>query len=282
MITVKSILNILIFKLFLRPDENNIPFHCRCRGTIILNKFIIIAAVIILSSVSCSKKLEMKYSVLDENIIDTAAKNQVTLKLKVSGEISSNNCREVLNRLYIEYKKKEVFKYSKTPGSLFIYLYDSTESAEDSGQWIGMLNWNSSSVKPQINIKEEIISELEKGAARKFGLSLKKRKQIFADTVLARDRATAEAERKYHALNLNTKVKEKPTYGQVMTAKKARIYLVILEKQAAYIRSTVPIYIKEVIKKHNINSRIMTEIAIEGYKKKWPMPVLDDIGIPEN
>ena len=48
------------------------------------------------------------------------------------------------------------------------------------------------------------------------------------------------------------------------------------EKQTDYIRQNTPIYVKEIIKKYNINNRILTEIVIEGYKKKWPLPEFED------
>ena len=196
MININTTLSVPDVKIFPAPAVKN-NLSDKKSGVCILKNLIIITALILSMSTSCSKNLTMKYSTIDENIIDTPAKTQITLKLKISGEITADNCREVLNRLYNEYKNKEGYKHSKTPGSLFIYLYDSTESAEVPEQWIGMLSWASSTYKPQISIKENLIFELEKESAQKFGLSLKKRKQIFEDTVLAGDRATSEAEKKY-------------------------------------------------------------------------------------
>ena len=273
---IRSIQSGEIFKTFPASAGINNSIKKNLRSISILKNLIMITFLLFAVSTSCSKNLTMKYSVLDENVVDTPSKTQITLKLKISGEITSDNCRELLNRLYNTYKNKEGLKYSKTPGSLFMYLYDSTESAEDPEQWIGMLSWAAATYKPQITIKEKIISELEKGSAEKFGLSLKKRKEIFEDTVLARDRAASEAEKKYPVPQLNSTNKDDPSYSRVFSSKKVQAQL---EKQIEYIRQTAPKYVKEIIKKHNINQRILTEIAIEGYKKKWPLPIITDDGL---
>lgn len=225
--------------------------------------------------ISCVREMTTQHTLLNEDIIDSPEKTQITLKLMISGKITSDSCRELLNRLYSEYREKTGLKNSPTPNNLLFYLYDSAESAEEAEQWIGMLSWSSEEYKPRITIKEDIIAELNSDSSRKFGLSEKKRKKIFEDIVLARDRATSDAEKKYPLPLLNTVNREDQIYTGYPDPISAKKVSIQINKQTDYIKKTVPVYVKAVLKKHKINEHIFTAIAIEGFKKKWPLPSLE-------
>ncbi len=272
MTAIKRAFSVLNISVTAARRMKSFPVKSRARSSRALN-IIIIITLSGLALSSCLKDLAIDYSIMDENIIDAPDNTLVSLKIKISGEITPDNCRELLNRLYNQYRYKKGLDFSKKQNGLFFYLYDSTETADDPEQWLGMLNWASPAAKPQITIKENLIPGIKKGITRKFGLSLKKRKEIFEAAVLASERATFEAQNKFPILTLDQSSRQDISYSQILSTDKANKQL---KKQTEYIRLNAPKYLKETARKFNISDIILTEIIIEGYRDKWPLPVLEE------
>jgi len=137
------------------------------------------------------------YSVLDEDIYDTALKTQVVLNILVSGEISEPGLRALLDMLYSSIRARGGFKYYNPPTNVYIYAFTSKERAESGWLWIAMLHKSYSDVKPTININERQIAQLDAKPDERFGLSEEKRKEIWKELVLVERRARKEAEERY-------------------------------------------------------------------------------------
>lgn len=135
------------------------------------------------------------YSILNKKIYDTPIKTQVTLKVLVSGKISESGLRGLLNQLYSSTKAMGGFKYHDFPTNIYIYMFTSKERAE-SALWIAMLAKNYGG-KPAISIYTPQIVQLGEKPKEHFGLSEKKRKEIYEKLVLIEDRANKTADKQY-------------------------------------------------------------------------------------
>ena len=156
------------------------------------------------SSVASTRTVEQKkivisnYTILDEDIYDAPIKTQVTLKILVSGEISQPGLRALLNQIYSSTKARRGFKHHDSPTNVYIYAFTSKERAESGmGQWVAMLQKSYNDVKATISINERQIAQLGAKPEERFGLSEKKRKEIWKELVLVEDRARKEAEGRY-------------------------------------------------------------------------------------
>lgn len=139
-----------------------------------------------------------QYSVLDEEVYDAPVKTQVTLNVLVSGNISEPGLRALLNQLYNTAKDKKDFEYHDSPTNIYIYAFTSREKAESGmGQWIAMLDKSYDDKSPAISINELQIAELTAKAEERFGLSEKKRKEIYKEAISAGRRARIEAEKEH-------------------------------------------------------------------------------------
>lgn len=139
-----------------------------------------------------------KYSVLDEDVYDDAGATKITFNILVSGKITEPGLRALLNKLYSSTKARRGFKYHDSPTNIYIYAFTSKERAGSGmGQWIAMLQKNRDDGKPTISINERQIAQLGAKPKERFGLSEKKRKEIWQELVLAEDRARKRAEEQY-------------------------------------------------------------------------------------
>ena len=142
-----------------------------------------------------------QYTVLDERIDDARLLYaKVTLSVLVSGDITADGLKALLNELYSSIKARKGFKYHDSPTTIFIYAY--TKEYADSypmGQWIAMLikTDEDESKKPEISINDSQIAQLGAIPVEKFGLSEEKRKEIYQETWKAEDRARIDAQKKY-------------------------------------------------------------------------------------
>ncbi len=147
---------------------------------------------IALSSKARVKEVDMpKYSVLDENIVDTPIKTEITLNLLVSGEISDDGLRILLNKLYFSTKGRRGFRYHKSPTNIYIYAYTSKERAEAGmGQWVAMLQKGYDELRPTIRINPRQLAQLGAKPEERFELSEAKRIQIWNEIIKVEDRTS--------------------------------------------------------------------------------------------
>lgn len=138
-----------------------------------------------------------QYIVLKEDIIEDVfggvlIKTQAELSIIVSGEISENGLRALLNELYPQMQQRRGSEYQKNPTHIVIYAYTSEEHAESGmGQWIAMLFKKiGDSGEPEIRFNEYQMAQIGANPEEKFGLSEAQRKQIWSEIVKAEDRTT--------------------------------------------------------------------------------------------
>lgn len=198
-----------------------------------------------------------KYSILSEDVYDIPLKTQVELNILVSGEISENGLKALLNKLYSSTKAKKGFKYHNSPTNIYIYAFTSKERAESGmGQWIAMLQESPSDLGPRISISKHQIAQLGAKPEERFGLSETNQIEIWKEYVLAEDRAWEKAEERYP---FNTELSQSQFQKQ---AEKLALFRQQLEKQ----------YKGELAKKYGLTLEQLKEIADEGVTKDWPLP----------
>lgn len=210
--------------------------------------------VVAQAPVKKSKKVVLpQYEVLNEEIYDAPVKAQIVQSLLVSGEITEDGLRALLQKQYDSLKTRRGFTYYKFPTNIFIHAYTTKERYEGGmGQWIAMLAKTYSDTDPTISIKDRQLSQLGAKPVSRFGLSESKRKEVWRGIVLAEDRATKKAEQRYPI---------KPGDGMPQ-----------IERQIDLQRSLQKQYKEVLAKRHGLTRQQLDEIMIEGVKKDWPIP----------
>lgn len=200
------------------------------------------------------------YSVLDEDIYDTAIKTQVVLNILVSGEISEPGLRALLDMLYSSIRARGGFKYYNPPTNVFIYAFTSKERAESGWLWVAMLQKIYDDVKPTISINERQIAQLGAKPEEKFGLSEAKRKQIWRELIEAERLATRIADRTHPLPDVL-----KHGYSQFETKRQIRKQNELWDK----LRDE---YKKEIAKEYGLTRKQLDEITTEAFAEDWPFP----------
>lgn len=135
-----------------------------------------------------------QYTVLNEDIFDDIfngvyIKTQYELSILVSGEITEQGLRALLNELYSKMQLKR-FENRRNPTHFVIWAYTSKEYAEsDSGQQIAMLTkLGDRDIK--ISFNERQMAQIGVKPEEKVGLSEAQRREIWNEIVKAEDRTT--------------------------------------------------------------------------------------------
>ncbi|MFQ5839586.1 MAG: hypothetical protein ACE5HK_02580, partial [Candidatus Methylomirabilales bacterium] len=104
------------------------------------------------------------FEVVMDEISDTPLKTQVELHIVVSGKITEDNLRTLLNRQYQLAMDRRGFKYHKAPTNVYIYTYDSEEKAKaGQGLWLAMLQMGPlEKGKPKLTVRPDQIVNLGK------------------------------------------------------------------------------------------------------------------------
>lgn len=139
------------------------------------------------------------YDVVDSDIYDAPIKTQITFQAVVSGTITEQGLKQLLEKLYDEANATRGLTYhGGKPTHVFIYLYTSRDHFKSGmGQWIAMLSKIGDDSRIDTKIRTELIALLHAKPEVKHGLSESTRKEIFQDSIKAEDQANAEAERRY-------------------------------------------------------------------------------------
>ncbi len=95
-----------------------------------------------------------EYEVIDEEEYDASEKAQITLRILVnqSSEITEENLKNLLNKIYLSLKDRKNFTYYGSPTHIFIYAYTSKEKS--GSDWIAMLEKIGDGSEPEIKINE--------------------------------------------------------------------------------------------------------------------------------
>ncbi|TVQ30885.1 MAG: hypothetical protein EA376_11515 [Phycisphaeraceae bacterium] len=184
------------------------------------------------------------------------------LSAVVRGAITEDGLKRLLHNMYSEMEATRNFSFHGGKSTLvFIYLYSSREHFDSGmGQWIARLSKVGANSQIDIELKAEAISGLNAEAEVRHGLSASIRKEIFKATVVAEDRARAEAEQMHPLPDLS-----KPSYSpEVMQSQ--------FMKQADAFHALHEKYKSEVAEKYDISEEQLRDILIEAIKNNWPMP----------
>lgn len=192
------------------------------------------------------KQKDLTYEVLNEDVYDAPIKTQIELNILISGNVTEDGLRTLLNQLYSSLKKRNGFKYHKNPTNIYIYAYHSKEQYKSGmGLWAGMLDLSYGDKTPKITIDKEYLAAIKAGPEKKFGLTEAQRMQIFSELVKAEDEAMNAAINKYPNDSL---------------------------KQIDYERQQAEANKEKLRKKYHLSEEDFDKIKIEGINKKWPMP----------
>lgn len=202
------------------------------------------------------------YDVVDRNTYDAPIKTQIELHAVVSGVLTEFGLKQLLRKLYDESNATRGFKYhGGKPTHVFIYLYTSREHFKSGmGQWIAMLSKVGEGSRIDTQVKTELIAQLDEKLEVKHGLPESKRKEIFRESVMAEDRASAEAERLYPLPD-----PRKSGYSQTEASEQVM-------KQAEALNTLTEKYKSEVAERYGITQEQLGDISVEALTKNWPMP----------
>jgi hypothetical protein len=202
------------------------------------------------------------YHVVDRDTYDVPIKTQIQLHAVVSGALTELGLKQLLQKLYDEANATRGFKYhGGKPTHVFIYLYISQDHFKSGmGQWIAMLSKIGEGAWIDIQVKTELIAQLDAKPEVKHGLLESKRKEIFRAIVSTEDRADVDAQRMYPLAD-----PLKPGYSQAKASEQVR-------RQAEAKNTLTEKYRTEVAKRYGITAAELHDISVEGLTKNWPMP----------
>lgn len=197
----------------------------------------------------------LKYSIIDEEIVDDSLKTQILFKIVIEEkDIDSMKMKELLTSLYGKTISRTGFKYHDNPTNVFIYAYNSKHTARNSmGQWIGMISKSFYDTEPTINISKVQIKALSEVKETKWGLSYETRKQIWLKSLYVEKRAGMEADEKY------------PLDKSIVTEKDMRNNSKLNEQ-------LLNRYEKEIVNEYKLKKDILDSITIEGIDNGWVIP----------
>jgi len=139
-----------------------------------------------------------QYKLINETVSDTQIKTQVEQNILVSGEITEDSLRSLLQLRYSELAKRTGFKNHESPTNIYIYVYDTEEKANaGQGLWLAMLQKSFNDTKPSLTIRAEQISRLGETPQEKFGLTEGERKEIFKEIARVETKATDDAIKRF-------------------------------------------------------------------------------------
>lgn len=181
--------------------------------------------------------------------ISTYGKAQVILRVIVSGNITEQGLRALVQKLYDEIKdrKHPSFRYYQRPTHIIVEAYLSQEYSGE--QYLAKLQKWGLEDRLTISINDTQLRQLTATPQARFGLSEEKRKLIFREHCAAGNRADVESLRRFP--------KGKDMFKQFDLAEE------LFEK-----------YLGELGAKHGLTREQIDAISLEGMEKDWPRPTL--------
>lgn len=186
------------------------------------------------------KKLPHPHAVLKSELDDDPLTTGVRMEILIPETTTEEKLRDTLLDLYQSARSRTISRYNQPPSGVRITAYTSKELADSGmGQWIGMISILPGDTEPTIKINEKQLEQLGKKPETIFGLSEKKRIDIYMDYVRAEDKAS-------------------PYKGDEIAYESA------LHKN-----------VKKLIKKYKITQVQLDKIIDEANEKDWPLPPID-------
>jgi hypothetical protein len=200
------------------------------------------------------------YEIISNETDDTPSKVQVAQDIVVSGDITEEGLRALLDLQYRQIMQMRGFRFHNAPTAVYIYLYESrAKAASAGGLWLAA-RLQSHNGTPDIYVKTDQIAHIGSEPEEKFGLSETKRHEIFTSIVRAERRGRDEAEEQVPLPDPS-----RAGYSQTTA-------MAALERQARLEGDLQERYRVQLAAKHNITREQLDSISLEGLKKQWPMP----------
>jgi hypothetical protein len=221
---------------------------------------ILFTLIVMFSLKLCAETLVPEYSVLNEKVTDTAFRAQIILEVLVTGRVTEEGLRDLLNELYASLKERKGFKYYTSPSHVYIFAYMSREhQIAGVGQWIAMLEMTPSSRRPYINMDRRQLDQIGIEPQSRSGLSEIERRKIWRELVKAEDKSSREAEKNCPLPN-----QYDPEFNKTLWESKIQEQIELQEK--LYEK-----YQDEITRKFAITREQLMDIAAEGEEKSWPL-----------
>ena len=180
------------------------------------------------------------YQIVEKKKYDAPVKAQYVLRVVVSGNVTKQSLKNLLNKLYDSVKDDHSFKYHKRPTNIYIFIYATKKQFEKGYLYLARLD-KSGDRPPKIDINNNLFTSL------KTGLNTEKRMKIWNALLIAISKADKEAKKEYE--KNKTKSLDK------------------IEKEKE------ELYKKQVAQEYGITKKQMKEILSEGVDKGWPYPM---------
>ena len=188
---------------------------------------------------------KVTYTIVEENIADTTFSTKVEQLIVVTGIPSKAELETALRKFYNTVMARR-FQYHDRATHVWIFIFGTQEQAKaDQGLWLGRLtSRRTDDYKPEITVLEERLTALAQAPEERFGLSERRRKQVYLDL--------GDAELKAIRIAM-ARFPDSPQY----------------EKQLEHERNLWDQYTAEIAKKYGLTSKQLDEIMIEGSEKGW-------------
>ncbi len=135
------------------------------------------------------------YEILNEQIVDTPIKAEVTWNILVSGSISEGGLQKLLEAIHKAQSNRGGFKFYGRPSNVFVFAFtDHERAANGMGQWIAMLRRVGLDGDPEVDINKREFAGRKAGDETKLGMSEQKRRALYQEYIHdVDDRATNES-----------------------------------------------------------------------------------------
>lgn len=222
---------------------------------------ILLLTILILILSNCKNNSEppkdlLKYTIVSENISDTPLKTQVSINILLTDikNINEKKLETLLTYLYNQQINRTGFKYHKHLNTVLVYAFSTKEKANaGKGQWVAMISKMYDDTNPKFEISETQFKALTVKEQDKWGLTQKKRQEIWDKIIYAERNAQKEADKK-HPL-------DKPGITQEDMKKNIKLMEKIkVENQNG------------IAQEYQIEISIIDSIGFEGVMNGWSFP----------
>lgn len=136
-----------------------------------------------------------EFRVVGERGSDTPIKTQIEQHIVVSGEITEENLRALLQKQHTEISNLRGFKHHDAPTNIYIYVYDKLDKATldirdtvivklDQGLWIAMSEMSYGDTEPKLTVRSDLIARQDQEPQEKFALTEVERQEAYQDEAL--------------------------------------------------------------------------------------------------
>jgi len=185
------------------------------------------------------------YAVANEVVSDTPIKTQVEQHVVVSGKPTAAQVEQFLRSRWSEISCRTGYRYHDNPTNVYIYVYETKQQAlAGRGLWLGMLQMGPlEKGVPAVTLRKDQIPLLGSPPETRFRLTEARRKKVYRELLRAEHRSTTEATKRFPS--------------DIM--KQINCEDELLQK-----------YRSQLLETFSLTEKQLTEIAIEGIKKRWP------------